>query len=244
MTKDSKYSSLFATLLLTLLLVSIAYASLISTVQAAEITIQEKGLVISKDVVGLDIAEYSVNAKESPQESYQGVLPQKTVRFDIESTGSNIELLYTFVNDKLLMLDVLENQGSPRLTKTTNGVDEMAEDFLSSYQSYSRNSFYGELESSLVDVDPNRNSTKTVGNTKLEVSTLRNNFTHRQIFRWTYTLNGVEAPDKAIALGYENGFLRYFYDSWDLYKIGSTEVNISEEEAVASAMERARAYSW
>ncbi len=244
MAENSKHKQLLITLLLTLLLVPSAYATLRPTVHAAEITVREKGLAILKDVVGLDTAGYAVNAKEYPQESYWGVLPQETVRYELNSDGSNIEILHTFVNGKLLMLDVLENQGSPRLTKTVTSVAEMAKNFLSSYQSYSGNTLYGELRSSLVGIDPSRNSTKTVGKTKLEVSTLRNNFTDRQVFRWTYTLNGVEAPDKVVALGYENGFLGYFYDSWDLYKIGSTSVNVSEEEAIASAMERAKNYSW
>jgi hypothetical protein len=244
LTIKSKRKLMFTTAILAILLLSSVYAAFMPEANAAEITVHEKGLAISKDVVGLDTTKYAVNAKEYAQESYREVLPQETVRFNIESDGSNIEMLYTFVNGKLLMLQVLENEGSPRLTKTVDDAAEMAKDFLSSYQSYSGNSLYGELKSSLVGVDANSNSTKTVGNTKLEVSALRNNFTDRQIFRWTYTFNGVEAPDKVVALGYEDGFLGYFYDSWDLYKIGSTEVNVSEEQAIASAMERARNYSW
>lgn len=207
---------------------------------AAEITTQQKGIAILNDVVGLDTARYGVDAKEYPQESYWGVLPQETVRYELNSDGSNIDMRCTFVNGKLLMLEVVENQGSPRLTKTANGVAEMAKDFLNSYQSYSGNALYGELRSTLVGVDSSRNSTKTVGNMKLEVSTRR----ERVTFRWTYTFNDIEAPDKVVALGYENGFLEYFYDSWDLYKIGSTDVNVSEEEAINLGMARARNYSW
>ena len=40
--------------------------------------------------------------------------------------------------------------------------------------------------------------------------------------KWMYTVNGVDAPSKCVALGYEHGFLKYFIDTWDLYKIGST----------------------
>jgi hypothetical protein len=244
MTKNSKRKLMFITLLLTTLIVSNAYAVLIPSANAAELSVSQKGLVVSSDVIGLDMEKYSVNAKEYPQDSYLGVLPQKNVRYTLNSNGSNVEMFYTFVNGKLLMLDVLENHGSPCLTKTVNGVAESAKDFLNSYQSYTGNSFYGQLGSSLVGVDSSKNSTKTVGNTKFEVSTHLDNVTDRQIFRWTYTLNGVEAPDKVVALGYENGFLGYFFDSWDLYRIGSTSVNVSEEEAIASAMERARNYSW
>ncbi|MBC7130670.1 hypothetical protein H5T51_05565 [Candidatus Bathyarchaeota archaeon] len=63
-------------------------------------------------------------------------------------------------------------------------------------------------------------------------------------FRWTYTLNGVEAPSKCVAVYFEDGFLKYFIDTWDIYKIGSSTINISEEEAVNIAIEHAKKFSW
>ncbi len=36
----------------------------------------------------------------------------------------------------------------------------------------------------------------------------------------------------------------YFIDNWDLYAIGSTDVNVSEEDAIEIAMDKARTYSW
>jgi hypothetical protein len=61
---------------------------------------------------------------------------------------------------------------------------------------------------------------------------------------WTYVYNGIEAPDKCVVLRYKDGFLKYFIDNWNLYKIGSTNVNLSETEAISLAMERAKTYSW
>jgi hypothetical protein len=240
MAKKSKRRLLLITAVILLLFIFGTFTTVISKVYAADVTVQQKGLAILKEAVGLDTAEYAVNTKEQSKDSYMGVLPEEDVRYELNSNVSNIKIRCTFVDGKLLMLDVLENQGSPRLTKTVNGIAEMAKDFLNSYQSYSGNSLYGELRSSLVGVDSSNNSTKTVGNTKLEVS----NYRERVTFRWIYTFNGVEAPDKVVALGYEKGFLEYFFDSWDLYKIGSTDINVSEEEAINLGMARARNYSW
>jgi hypothetical protein len=240
MAKKAKRKLLLATFYLFILLVCASYSALFPNVQAAEITVLQKGLEISKVVVGLNIAEYAVNTKEFPGESYWDVFSKEEVRYELDSYGSNIDVQYTFVNGKLLMLHVLENEGSPHLTRTVNGVAEMAKDFLSSYQGYSSNSLYGELSSTLVDVDSSRNSTKIIGNTKLEVSTCPERIT----FKWIFTFNGIEAPDKVVTLGYKNGFLEHFFDSWDFYKIGSTNVNVSEEEAINLALARAQNYSW
>jgi hypothetical protein len=89
-------------------------------------------------------------------------------------------------------------------------------------------------------VDVGKNSTITYGNTKLETTTSEK----YESFRWTYTYNGIEAPSKCVSLGYENGFLKYFVDNWDLYTIGGTEVKVSEEQAISTAMDQARTFSW
>ncbi|MBN1244164.1 hypothetical protein JXA31_01060 [Candidatus Bathyarchaeota archaeon] len=253
MAKNSKNKLLFMALLLTVLLVSSAYATLASTVNAAEITAQEKGFAILNEVVGLDMENYDTASKEGAQDSYLGVVPQENVRYTLESNGSKIDALYTFANGKLRMVNVLENEGSPRLTKSATkpvqlgnktiqviDVPETAKVFLEDYQTYSGNPFYGDLASMLENVEANENLTKTVGNVKLEVTVSEGS----TVFRWTYTINGIDAPSKCVAIGYKNGFLKYFIDNWDLYKIGSTTVNISEQEAIDIAMERARGFSW
>jgi hypothetical protein len=253
MKKDSKRKLLFMTLLLMLLLFSGAYASLVPNVNAAEIAVQEKGLAILNEVIGLDMENYNTASSEGPKDSYLGVVPQENIRFTLESNGSSIDALYTFANGKLRMLNVLKNEGSPRLTKSATNpvqignktvqvidVPETAKVFLEDYQGYSGNSFYGDLASMLDDVDANENLTKTIGNVKLEVTVSEGS----TVFRWTYTFGGIDAPDKCVAIGYKDDFLKYFIDNWDLYKIGSTRVNISEEEAISIAMERASALSW
>lgn len=110
----------------------------------------------------------------------------------------------------------------------------------SNYQSYTGNSFYGELRSMLDKVKIDKSSVTTSGNVKLEVTTSEEVTT----FRWVYTFTGVNAADKCVVLGYKVGFLKFFIDNWNLHKIGSVTVNISEEQAVNTAMAYARTYSW
>lgn len=240
MAKQTKRKLLFITVFLLMLLISSSYATLVPSAKAAELTTQEKGLAISDNVVGLDLTKYAINTKEYPQDSYKGVLPQEEVLYELDSNESKLKMLYTFTNGKLRMIDVLEPEGSPHMTKSTTSVLDMAQSFLSNYQGYSVDSFYGELRLTLANVDVNKNLTTMVGNTKLEVTP----YGARTTFKWTYSVNGVDAPDKFVALGYENGFLEFFVDNWDLYQIGSTSVNVSEEQAIDIAMARARTFSW
>ncbi len=227
-----------------LILILGAYATLTPVVHAENLddsTLkQQESLALSNDVVGLDLSKYQFTQKTGNHAFYMGILPQEDVRYTLESDGSKLDIVYTFINGNLQKINVLENEGTPRLTKTTANVLGAAKEFLGNFQTYSRNVLYGILESTLTTVDSSKNSTSISGNTKLEVTVEGASTT----FRWIYSYNGIEAPDKCVVLSYENGFLKYFLDNWNLYKIGSTTVNLSEKEAINMAMERAKTYSW
>jgi hypothetical protein len=242
MTKNSKRKLLLTTLFLTLLMISSAYANLIPNVHAAETTIKQEGVAVTSNVIGVDLAKYVTVSKDYRQDLlYLDVLPQENLRYTIEADGSKLDIYYTFVNGKLQKIHVLDNLGSPQMQKTisANALD-MSKDFLINYQEYSKNAFYGELKSTLDTVDANKNVTATFGNMKLSVTAKEDSTT----FRWVYTFNGIEAPDKCVALKYENGFLKYFINNWDLYKIGSTTVNVSEHQAIDIGISRANNASW
>jgi len=245
MTNDSRQKLLVITVFLTMLLVSSVSASLMPSVHAAEMTVQQKGLSILSNVVGLDLAKYDVPAKEYQpdlQASYLGVVPQKCVGYELTSGESKLKLLYTFANGRLQMIQVLEKEDAPSLTKPPIRFNILAaKNFLSNYQKYTADPLYGELRSALDNVDASKNLTKTSGNTVLEV-TANDGFTN---FKWYYTCNGAIAPySKFIALGVKDGFLSAFVDNWQLYDVGGTSVNLSKEEAIAIALETAKAHSW
>jgi len=231
---------LFITVLLIALLSSSVYAALIPNVLATDIGLQQKGLEILSDAVGLDLTRYETTVQKHAQNAYFGAVPQENVAYNLESNESKLKLLCTFTGGNIQILHVLEREGTPHTTRTTANVLETAQNFLNSYQSYSENTFYGELAAMLNAAGADRNLTKTSGNVKLEVTTTR----EYVIFEWSYTFHGVNAACKCVALGYKNGFLKYFIDTWRLYKIGSTSVNLSESEAIDTAVERAKTFSW
>ena len=238
-----KTKTLLIAIILSVILVYSAFAILVPSTKAVEVTNQRKGLSILSNVVGLDLTKYTMTAEETQvdsQASYLGVIPQENVVYDLTSNDSKLKALYTFADGNLQMIHVLENEGSPHTTSAVTNARELAQDFLSNYQVYTQESFYGELNSLLDDVDASKNATKNDGNTQLEVSAIDGYTT----FKWTYTFNGVIAPSKFVALGFNNGFLTAFVDYWQVYKMGSTNVFLSEKEAIAIALETAKDYFW
>ena len=210
-------------------------------VQATEMTIQQKGLSVINNVLNVEISNYSVNAK-SLKDSYVGAVQQDDISYDLEFCDSRLKILCTYVEGKLLQLWVVEKEGKLALTKTlgVTNAREMAQDFLSSYQEYTEDSLYGELKSALNSVEDNKNQTRVFENAQFEVTSTEDSAT----FTWTYLHNGVLAPSKVIALSFKEGFLNYFVDSWYIHSVGSTNINLSEAEAVAIALETAKTHNW
>lgn len=218
---------------------SVCYAA---NPEYSELTAPEKVLTILEEVVGLDMAEYSAELDLHAQTPflYFDVLPQEDVKYTLESNESKLEVICAFVDEKLRSMNIYINDGSPLTTQPAASPLEMAKDFLGKYPTYSDGSYYSTMRSMLDNVEADKNVTKTVENIKLEVTVTAN---HTDI-RWKYVFNGVEATSKCVALNFRQGFLKYFIDSWRFWTIGSTDLNLSEEEAIEIAMNAAENHSW
>jgi len=206
--------------------------------------IQQKGLTILKDAVGLDLSKYTITTEENTHTDPSGV-DMDTVFYTLMSDSSRVTALLEFTSGNLMMIHMLDIDGPLYLTKPQTNVNsvELAKAFLSKYQTYTGDAVYGQLMHMLDDMFfiPS-NFTKTSGNAVLEVT---GSDSERPWLKWYYTSNGASSPySKFISLGFRNGFLEAFVDKWQLYKIGSSEVNISEKEAIAIALEAAKAHAW
>ena len=85
-------------IILFMLLSSGAYASVAPIVHAEKVSVQENALSTLSNVIGLDLSKYATTQTVEPADSYLGVLPQDNVRFTLNSNGSKVDILYTFVN--------------------------------------------------------------------------------------------------------------------------------------------------
>ena len=243
------------TIFLTTLLLLGIYSTLLPSAQAVELTSTQKGLEISNDVLGFDTNENTTIAQQLPQDSYKDVVPQENILIRFDNDQNKLEMIQTFADGELRKIYVLETKGNPELTDLSyesfqigddtfynNVFNEAkhAKDFLNNYNSYTEKSFYSTLATTFNSVKGDKNETTISGNIKFEATATED----AKTFRWTYINNGVEAPSKCVVFGYENGYLKYFMDNWDLYKIGSTQVNISEKAAIEITLEASENFSW
>jgi hypothetical protein len=200
---------------------------------------QEKMMSFLSDALELDLAKYTLTPRTWPQSSYIGV-PQDANDIILSSSQSYMRVFFEFVNGNVRMVHLLDNTGTPQMKKPVGTPLEMAKDFMSNYQALSGDSFYGILRSMLDSVNGRENFTQTLGNVKFDLF-IQDTFGY-ETFEWTYISNGINAVPKGVFLSYQNGFFKFFRDDWNLHKIGSTVVNLSEEEAKSIAENASKKY--
>lgn len=108
---------------------------------------------------------------------------------------------------------------------------ESAGNLIQRFSSFEDASYLEEMSNVLASVNETENLEVTEGNTKLKVSISGDNGK----VQWLYTKNGVDFLPKSLTLVFENRALQEISAGWFLFDIGSTEVNISSEEAIEIA---------
>jgi len=246
--------SLPKSFLVTLILMAVLTVSFVQlpTAYSAELTAPEKTLIFLKDVVKIDVTKYNATLVSNwvDYPPHWGGLAQEDVTYDLD--GGNESNLYVTckLREGMLHSCSLEvPKGSPIYAEPqpTNLLDA-AKGFLERYQAYSGASYIQEMRNMLDTVDLTEDATITSGNIKLTTSNqeIQNDPTAEAIectsFEWTYTVNGVDAPQNVVRVTFDQGVFSSFRDDWDLFKIGSTSA-ISQEEAINLAKNAAEDYT-
>jgi hypothetical protein len=140
------------------------------------------------------------------------------------------------------MIKVLDHKGQASYTKQavsgSNDV-EMAKSYLTNYQTSTANLLFGQLKTTLDNVEANKNSTQTFSDKILKATSGDN----ETAFKWYYSINGISAEySKFIMLSFTNGSLDTFVDNWQFYNVNNASVNVSEKGAESIALQTAKEY--
>ena len=190
------------------------------------------------DVAKLNISSYSIEVfvDNTPGPNYD-----KSVYFKFRSAESKVDVDCLIRNNSVFWCTIYPVQGSPAFTTPkASDVLTVAKDALNSLQAFSAKDYLPTLRSMLDAVTELESSKTTVGDFTQEITVSGN------VVRvsWEPFANGLSNPQNKLTLEFKDGNLMFFCDYLDMFKIGSAEVKISEQEAIQIAIEHARAYSW
>jgi hypothetical protein len=211
-------------------------------VVAAELTNQQKALGFLGDVVGLDLAKYDVELKwYNDYSSYANRLYDADLTCDLKSESSQMTAKFFFKNNAKFICDIRDLKGPMLLTQSTTDRLDAAKGFMDRYQAFTGSSYLEPLTQMLHNVTEPKNMTVTVNDLRLKVepSPVGEDFV---TFQWMYTPNGIHNRYTRITLMLKNGVLEQFSDNWNNCLVGSSEVNVSEEQAISIAKEHIAAY--
>ena len=175
------------------------------------------------DVYPLNLTHYNVTLgtfytlPSAPPDTFM----TQSVDYMLNSPDSNLVANFLFKDAVLYSLSLSVINGSIATARLYDNLTDAARDLLVKYQTFS-----GADSTNLIRLlnhfDETKNTTVTLGKTSLSVShlvipTLENLTT----FHWIYTLNGPD--DASVSLTFDNSTFVGFFDSRQLYKVGSTE---------------------
>ncbi|MEM3378196.1 MAG: hypothetical protein QXV09_00255 [Candidatus Bathyarchaeia archaeon] len=195
------------------------------------------------NVIQLDLTKYNMTLKyhEVLYPAEFGGIAQEEVRYILKTNGSELDVTFVYRNAILAFVTIyIEPVGSAVhyiQPKPTNLITA-AKDIVERYHEYTGSSRYKEMANMLNQVGNVENTTVAVSNLKLKI------YAEGQItaFQWLYMFNGLEKP--GLELVFRNGQIETFNDQWNLFKVGSTTIKVSQEEAIGIAREQAKNFSW
>lgn len=195
-----------------------------------------------RDVVYLDMTKYYATLESNTVEyrSDWGGIVEEISKYSLTYEGSKVDVTLRFRNATLssYYLHVLEGTPYYSQLQPTNILDA-AKDLLERYHEYSGASHLEGMRNMLETVNEIGDFETTSGNVKLIMSNKGNTI------QFVYTTNNIDFQAKSVVLTFDNyGFLESLTNDWSLFRVGSTEVNVSKEEAINIAMEYAKDCSW
>ena len=205
-------------------------------------TSTDKAVTVLRDVIRLDMTRYKATLTSNTIErrSDLGGVVEEILKYSLTSNESKIDVVLRFRNKNLSRYQLFVDEGSPVYAQPQTNILDVTKNLLERYSAYSGASYLEEMSNLWASVNETKNTEITWGNTKLKISVSGDNTE----VQWSYTENGVDFSPKSLSLVFENRVLKELTDGWFLFKIGSTQVNISSEEAIEIARNYVKNFTW
>ncbi len=205
-----------------------------------------KAMSIIRDVIQLDVSQYQATLLSNTVEdrSDLGYVIEEVIKYSFVNSFSTLELTLRFRNGHFSLFHLSQLEGFPSFPPIYNSpqptdVLQASRELLKRYKAVSNEPYLSEMINLLGSVN-NTNTEQTLGNTKLTISNYGEN---AEIFL-QYTINGIVFSAKSVHILFKDGVMEELSDDWSFYAIGTSEVNISREEAIEIARSAVKTFSW
>ncbi len=206
----------------------------------------EEAMKIINDVIQLDVSKYdsSLESNTAQVRSDMGGVIEEVFKYSFVNSQSSLELTLRFRDGHFSLFQLTQLEGAPNYPpiythQQSTDILQATRDLVTRYRASMNDSYLPEI-TSLLKASTQTSEDQTYGNAKLQLSTLGVN-SEAYI---TYTINDTDFVSKSLHVVLENRIVTQFNDDWFLYKIGSTQITISKEQAMLIAKNSAKSFSY
>ncbi len=205
----------------------------------------DKATKVLQDVIQLDLAKYKATLTSNTIERRAdlGGVAEEVLKYSLVSNESKVDVVLRFRDKNFSRYQLFIDEGSPLYLQPHTNVLDFTKRLLERYSIYSDTTYIEEMNSLLDTVDQIENMEVTSGNIKLKITTDGNNDGDTEI-HWMHTENGLDFSGKGLRLIFENRVLKEMTDGYFLLRVGSTQINVSKEQAIEIARNYAENYTW
>jgi DNA-binding transcriptional ArsR family regulator len=169
---------------------------------------------------------------------------EELMQYSLVNAESQFDLTLRFRDGHFSLFQISQIEGAPSFpliysVPQPTDVVQACQGLLDRYEAAFNYSYMGQANALMASAN-DMTTDQTLGNTNLQISSSNG----AADVTLMYTANGTNFQAKSINLVYNNNALTQFSDDWFLYSIGSTEVNVTQAQAVQIAMNAVKTYSY
>ncbi|MGA2386322.1 MAG: winged helix-turn-helix domain-containing protein [Candidatus Bathyarchaeia archaeon] len=170
-----------------------------------------------------------------------GGVPEENLQYSFASTNSNLNVQFRFRDNHFSRYELDMIESAPIFTLVQpDTVLQNAKEILARYQAYSGDSYLTNMTSLLATVTTLNNTEVTQGNMKLQITISGGTET----FLWMYSVDGIDYQAKGLEMDFQGNVLTTMTDGYFLFTVGSTDLAVSQQQAVTIAENYVKTLTW
>ncbi len=243
-----KKGHLMFMMVLALLFALVCPQSRAQSIEEIEAVERNSAFTFLRDVIGIDMEACDVSYKfitdrnARPEFKVFSKHATDTILLLLKEENDIIEISVEFMDGMLEWYRVLNCQGKPKM-KFQHSLDLIneARTFLERYKNFFNAPYCNKILPFLEEINVLENSTVEKNSLVFGVYVdIKDNYVD---FSWRHVVNGLRSPPIfGFSISTVDNLLLHFYDGWNLWKIGSSEVRVSKDEAINIALKAAEGY--
>ncbi len=206
----------------------------------------EEARILINNVLQVDTSKYQLSVKGDTVQhrtDFAGVI-EEILQYSLVNNASRIDLTIRFRNGHFSLLQINQLEGAPNFPLIYTepqpaDVIQACQGLIDRYRAAFNDSYMDQVSTLMASAKAN-GSGQTFGDVKLQFSS----YDDYADVLLMYSHNGTDFQAKSLHLSYQNKILTEFSDDWFLFKVGSTQIDVSKDQAVLIAKNAAKSYSW